>query len=146
MMLTDEAITLAVGARLAAQMRAGDVVTLAGSLGVGKTTLARGVLCALGYTGDVPSPSYPLVIPYAQPDVRIPIWHVDLYRLDDSREVAELTLEDAVLDGALLIEWPERLGCEWPGALALTLEIAANDARRLTADVPPAWKDRWPFP
>ena len=146
MVLTDEAMTLAVGARLAAQMRAGDVVTLAGSLGAGKTTFARGVLRALGFMGDVPSPSYPLVIPYTPPEVRMPIWHVDLYRLDDSREVAELTLDDALHDGALLIEWPERLGCGWPGALALTLEIVANDARRLTADVPPAWKDRWPFP
>ncbi len=146
MLLAGEADTAEFGARLGQILCAGDVVTLSGCLGAGKTTLARGLLRGLGYCGDVPSPSFPLIIPYAAPDVRVPIWHVDLYRIESVAEIAELALEEACDGGALIIEWPERLpGGRWPGALAFTLEIDASDARHLTADIPQAWEDRWPL-
>jgi tRNA threonylcarbamoyladenosine biosynthesis protein TsaE len=115
---------------------------LSGPLGVGKTTLVRGLLAALGHADEVPSPSFALVQPYEALDP--PAWHVDLYRLRDSSELAELGL-DAAEDGLLLVEWPEQAGeGAWPEALRLTLDFAAGDARRLTVDVPPPWEGRWP--
>ena len=145
MELPDLAATEAVGARLAALVRPGDVVTLSGPLGAGKTSVARGLLAALGLAGEAPSPSFAIVQPYDLPEVRLPVWHVDLYRLDDPREIDELGLEDDRGDGLLLVEWPERAGPgAWPEALALTLSIEPDGARRLTWTVPEAWGDRWP--
>ncbi len=147
MRLADTAATAALGLALGPLLTPGDVITLAGDLGAGKTTLVRGVLRGLGFEGDVPSPSFPIVIPYATPETRLPLWHVDLYRLAHADEVEGLALEEALIDGALLIEWPVRLpAAGWPGALALTLEITANEERRLTANVPPSWEARWPYP
>jgi tRNA threonylcarbamoyladenosine biosynthesis protein TsaE len=142
MTLEDEAATARLGARLAALARAGDVITLSGPLGVGKTALARGFIGALGHHGDVPSPSFAIVQPYEE--LVPPVWHVDLYRIDDQAELAELGL-DAAVDAVLLVEWPERAGPRaWPGALGLSLDFAPGDARILTAEVPPSWEDRWP--
>jgi len=141
MILADEAATAAFGARLAKLVRAGDVVTLSGPLGVGKTALARGFIGALGHGGEVPSPSFAIVQPYEELDP--PVWHVDLYRIEDAAELDELGL-DAAADGVLLVEWPERASA-WPDALDLTLEFAPNGERILTAEVPPSWEGRWPL-
>ena len=137
--------TLAFGARLGATLRVGDVIALNGPLGAGKTLFTKGILAGLGYIGDVPSPSYPLVIPYAPPAVRIPLTHVDLYRIDDPAALEELALDDARADGALVIEWPVRMeSSAWPDMLALTLDVHNDTIRALTAQVPPAWERRWP--
>ncbi|MBB3693084.1 tRNA (adenosine(37)-N6)-threonylcarbamoyltransferase complex ATPase subunit type 1 TsaE [Sphingomonas sp. BK580] len=142
--LSDAAATLALGAELAPLLRAGDVVTLSGGLGAGKTSLARGVLAALGLAEEAPSPTFAIVQPYAPPDVTLPLLHVDLYRLDEPGEVEELGLDEARLDSALLIEWPERAGPgRWADALALTLAVEPDGARRLTWAAPPAWGARW---
>lgn len=146
MRLADAAATHAVGRALAPRLMPGDVITLAGPLGAGKTSLARGIVEGLGFAGEVPSPSFPIVIGYAPPDVRLPLAHVDLYRIDDAAELAELALDDAVAEGAVLIEWPERLGDRgWPDALQLRLVVTDDGARALTWVVPPAWKRRWPY-
>lgn len=142
MTLDDEAATVAAGARLAKLVRAGDVVAMTGDLGAGKTTLVRGLLQALGHQGEVPSPSFALVQPYE--DLDPPVWHADLYRLEDPAELAELGL-DSLGDSLLVVEWPERAGeGAWPEALRLTLEILGPKRRRLTAEVPAAWEGRWP--
>jgi tRNA threonylcarbamoyladenosine biosynthesis protein TsaE len=142
--LPDAAATLALGAELAPLLRAGDVVTLSGGLGAGKTSLARGVLATLGLAEEAPSPTFAIVQPYAPPEVSLPLLHVDLYRLDDPAEVEELGLDEARLDSALLIEWPERAGAgRWPDALALHLAIEPDGARCLTWRAPPAWGARW---
>ena len=142
MILADEQATAQLGGAIAARLRAGDVVTLSGPLGVGKTALARGILWALGHEGEVPSPSFAIVQPYEE--LEPPVWHVDLYRIEDRFELDELGL-DAAADGALLVEWAEKAGeGAWPGALGLSLEFAAGGARRLTAKVPPSWQGRWP--
>ncbi|MET0308218.1 MAG: tRNA (adenosine(37)-N6)-threonylcarbamoyltransferase complex ATPase subunit type 1 TsaE [Sphingomonas sp.] len=135
----------ALGARLAAVARPGDVIALSGELGAGKTSIARGLLAALGLEGEAPSPSFAIVQPYAPPEVRMPVLHVDLYRIEDPDEAEELGLDDARDDSLLIVEWPERLGASWWGdALWLNLEVAPDGARSLTARVPAAWKDRWP--
>lgn len=146
MILPDLASTEAVGASLAAVARPGDVILLDGPLGAGKTSLARGFLAALGLAGEAPSPSFAIVQPYAPPEVRVPVLHVDLYRVEDAGELAELGLEDALGDAVLLVEWPDRAGPGyWPDALRLTLAPVADDARRLTWVAPGAWERRWPI-
>lgn len=133
------------GALLAASLEPGDVIALSGELGAGKTTLVRGIVRGLGFAGDVASPTFPLVIAYDPPDTRLPLWHVDLYRIEDPAEIGELALDEARLDSALAIEWPERLGDSlWADALHLRLMPAEEGARSLTAEVPPAWGERWP--
>jgi len=144
-LLPDPAATLAAGATLAPLLQPGDVVALYGDLGAGKTTLARGLLAALGLDEDAPSPSFAIVQAYAPPDVRLPVWHVDLYRLEDPAEARELGLDEALDGGALLIEWPERLGAAlWPDTLRLFLSVTPDGARRLTWEAPAAWEARWP--
>jgi len=142
MRLQDEDATASFGAQVARLVRAGDIITLSGPLGVGKTALARGFIAALGHKGEVPSPSFSIVQPYD--DIEPPVWHVDLYRIESHSEIEELGL-DAIADGVLLVEWPERAGENaWPDALRLSLAFAQNGERNLTAQVPPAWEERWP--
>ena len=154
MILADEAATLALGTRIASLLQPGDAIALYGDLGAGKTTLARGILQALGLAEEAPSPTFAIVQPYEPPETRIPVWHIDLYRLEDPAEAVELGLDEARRDVAMLIEWPERLGGGlWADTLKLSLAIAPqlvgdsvgqSSARRLTATVPQAWEERWP--
>jgi tRNA threonylcarbamoyladenosine biosynthesis protein TsaE len=142
MILADEDATVRLGAELAALARPGDVIALSGPLGVGKTALARGFIAALGHRGEVPSPSFAIVQPYE--DLDPPVWHVDLYRIEETSEIEELGLDSAA-DAVLLVEWPDRAGeGAWPDALSLSLEFAPDGARSLTVRVPPAWEGRWP--
>ncbi|MGE0178497.1 MAG: tRNA (adenosine(37)-N6)-threonylcarbamoyltransferase complex ATPase subunit type 1 TsaE, partial [Sphingomonas sp.] len=122
----------------------GDAIGLNGPLGAGKTTLARGILGGLGHDGEVASPSFPIVIVYDPPAIRLPVWHVDLYRIDAPQELDELGLDEARAEVALLVEWPERLSMPWPDMLQLGLETDPAGGRVLTAAVPPAWGGRWP--
>jgi tRNA threonylcarbamoyladenosine biosynthesis protein TsaE len=143
MTLKDERATMAFGRKLARELRAGDVVTLSGALSAGKTTLVRGLLGALGHEGEVPSPSFAIVQPYEAIDP--PVWHVDLYRIENASDLEELGLDDIRRDGVLIVEWPEHAGSDaWPEALALSLEVADNGSRALTAQVPASWEGRWP--
>ncbi|OAN60259.1 tRNA (adenosine(37)-N6)-threonylcarbamoyltransferase complex ATPase subunit type 1 TsaE [Sphingomonas sp. TDK1] len=146
MVLASLEAALGLGAKLAAIVRAGDVIALSGPLGAGKTSIARGLLAALGLEGEAPSPSFAIVQPYDPPEVRLPVLHVDLYRIDDPSEAEELGLDDARSDSLLLVEWPERLDeGAWHDALWLTLEVAPDGVRALTARVPAAWEGRWPL-
>ncbi|MET3725566.1 tRNA (adenosine(37)-N6)-threonylcarbamoyltransferase complex ATPase subunit type 1 TsaE [Sphingomonas trueperi] len=151
--MTEDSILLAsldearaLGAKLAAVAGPGDVIALSGPLGAGKTSIARGLLAALGLEGEAPSPSFAIVQPYDVPEVRLPVLHVDLYRIEDPDEAEELGLDDAREDSLLLVEWPERLPASaWHDALWLTLAVAADGTRALTARVPAAWEGRWPL-
>jgi tRNA threonylcarbamoyladenosine biosynthesis protein TsaE len=145
MLLADAAASEEFGARLAVAIRPGDVITLAGPLGAGKTSIARGLLAALGLEEEAPSPTFAIVQPYAPPETRLPVMHVDLYRIEHVDELDELGLDEAREDSVLLIEWPERAPGRWPDALALTLDFAPDGGRRLTATVPTAWEGRWPL-
>lgn len=136
----------AFGVRLAPALRAGDVILLEGDLGAGKTTLARGLLRGLGLAGEAPSPTFAILQGYEPPEVALPVGHVDLYRLDDPDDVAELGLDEWLAEGALVVEWPDRLGGRFADiALDLHLAVAPDGARLLTAAVPTAWESRWPL-
>jgi tRNA threonylcarbamoyladenosine biosynthesis protein TsaE len=145
MILPDAAATESFGARLAVVVRPGDVIALSGPLGAGKTSIARGLLAALGLEEEAPSPTFAIVQPYEPPETRLPVMHVDLYRIEHVEELDELGLDEARGDSVLLIEWPERAPGHWPDALALTLDFAPDGGRRLTATVPAAWEGRWPL-
>jgi tRNA threonylcarbamoyl adenosine modification protein YjeE len=139
--LANEAATAALGTQIAAALKPGDVVALAGDLGAGKTTLARAMLRALGVGEDVPSPTFTLVQHYESP--RLNIDHFDLYRIEDESEVEQLGLEEALHDGAALIEWPERAGTRLPPEiLRIELEIAGAHSRRAIVSGPEEWASR----
>jgi len=135
--LPDLDATTRLGAGIARSLRAGDVVALWGDLGAGKTTLARAILRGLGVTEDVPSPTFTLVQNY---DTSPPVAHYDLYRLKHAREMEELGFDDALADGAVLVEWPERA----PEALpldALHVRLKLQDgARRAALTGPERWE------
>jgi len=131
------------GKSIAHSLRSGDVVALSGSLGAGKTTLARAIVAACGHDGEVPSPTFTILETY--PDCGPPLVHADFYRLDDPREAVELGLDDYRADAALIAEWPERAGgfAHEPGCLAITLE-AVGAGRRAIVEPGTAWLGRWP--
>ena len=141
----DEAGLQALGRQLAPLLRPGDVVALSGELGAGKTTLARAILHALGHVGEVPSPTFTLAQGYD--DLAVPLLHCDLYRLQGAAEAEALALDDWLETGAILIEWPERLGnAIWPDCLWLRLEGAGAPDRLLTWRAGASWNGRWPPP
>jgi tRNA threonylcarbamoyladenosine biosynthesis protein TsaE len=122
--------TAALGAAIAAALgdRAGAVVFLQGPLGAGKTTVARGLLRALGVRGAIRSPTYTLLEPYELPGRMLV--HLDLYRLDDARELEPLGLRDYPPERCWwLIEWPERAAGRLPPA-ALTVALAHDGQGR----------------
>jgi tRNA threonylcarbamoyladenosine biosynthesis protein TsaE len=134
MPLADEAATEQLGAALAQLLKPGDVVGLKGPLGSGKTTLARAILRAAAADPDliVPSPTFTLVEVYETP--RGIYWHFDLYRLETPEQIYELGWEEALAEGIVLIEWPERLGELLPRHLSVTLEVD-GDRRKALLDV-----------
>jgi tRNA threonylcarbamoyladenosine biosynthesis protein TsaE len=125
-----EAETAAAGARLAESLAAGDVVLLYGDLGAGKTAFTRGLAEGLGVPAEeVSSPTFTLVQEYHG---RLPLYHVDLYRLDE-READDLGLEELVLgDGVVVIEWADRWRGRPDDVIEVRLEHLDEDRRRLT--------------
>jgi tRNA threonylcarbamoyladenosine biosynthesis protein TsaE len=134
------------GAAIAEHLQAGDVVALSGGLGVGKTTLARAIIAALGHEGEVPSPSFSIIELYEPPLVRLPLVHADFYRLEDPREADELGLDDYRRGAAMLAEWPEHAGgfAEEPGCLSIALEIA-DEGREAIVKAGKDWLGRLPW-
>ncbi len=126
--LEDEAATTRLGAAVAWELKAGEAICLWGPLGAGKSTLARGLIRALiGSDEDVPSPTFTLVQFYPTKDLALA--HFDLYRLTDAGEAQELGLDEALDDGAAIIEWPERLeGRLPPDRLDIEMSIAGSGA------------------
>jgi len=135
----------AFGARIGEVLRPGDVIALSGGLGAGKTTLARAILSALGYQGEVPSPTFTIVDTYEPPALRLRVVHADFYRLDRPAEADELGLDDYREGAALVAEWPEHVGgfATEPGCLSIALEIAGN-GRRAIVEGGADWHGRMP--
>jgi tRNA threonylcarbamoyladenosine biosynthesis protein TsaE len=125
--------TTAAGRRLAAQLEAGSVVLLFGDLGAGKTAFVRGLAEGLALSGDqVSSPTFTIVQEYR--GGRLPLFHADLYRLNDAREVEDLGLDEISAGGVLAVEWADKLETEPPGAVRVTIDHAGEHERQLTVD------------
>jgi tRNA threonylcarbamoyladenosine biosynthesis protein TsaE len=143
--LPDEAATARLGAALAAALQAGEAICLYGPLGAGKSTLARALVRTLTTpTEDVPSPTFTLVQFYE--GGRLNVAHFDLYRLTSPDEAYEIGLDEALEDGAAVIEWPERLEGRLPPH-RLDVEIApepgaGEDARRARLTPYGDWEGR----
>ena len=126
----DPAETRALAARLAAAARPGDLLCLVGDLGAGKTQFAKGFATGLGITDTVSSPTFVLMTEYAG---RLPLFHLDLYRLDDAADaLAGGLLDERQLEGVALVEWAERLGGALPvGRLDVVIDGTGDDPRRI---------------
>jgi tRNA threonylcarbamoyl adenosine modification protein YjeE len=127
--------------RLALLLNAGDVIALSGPLGAGKTTFARALITRLGSEGEVPSPTFALMQRYETP--RLTLTHCDFYRLEPS-ELDELGLDDAVSEGAVIVEWPERASRWLPSdRLEVAMdETATPDRRRTVLTGHGSWAER----
>jgi tRNA threonylcarbamoyladenosine biosynthesis protein TsaE len=121
---TSPAATEEAGRRLGERLKAGDVVLLTGELGAGKTTFVRGVARGLGSDGPVASPTFQLVRVYPG---RVQLAHVDLYRVENSDELAGLGLDELADQGAVVVEWGDRLDA--PGAALIEFEHVGTDSR-----------------
>ncbi len=120
--------TAAVARGLAATLAPDTVVLLHGDLGAGKTAFVRGLAEGLGADpADVSSPTFTLIQQYT--GGRLPLVHVDLYRLDDPREVEDLGMEELGAGGVLAVEWAEKLQGPPPGAIYVRLAIRTGDER-----------------
>jgi tRNA threonylcarbamoyladenosine biosynthesis protein TsaE len=121
---TSPAETEHAGRLLGERLQAGDIVLLAGELGAGKTTFVRGVAQGTGSRADVASPTFQLVRVYPG---RIQLAHVDLYRVENSAELKELGLEELVGEGAVVVEWGDRIEVE--DAALIEIEHLGGDRR-----------------
>lgn len=135
--------TIAFAGALAPVLRPGDVVVLAGGLGSGKTTFARGVGSALGVTEPVVSPTFTIVREY---EARVPLVHIDVYRLDTVQELHDLGLEELIDERAVtLVEWGDVIAAHLPGdRLDVRLEAGPGDDDRMItlALNGPSWRAR----
>ena len=131
----------ALAARISPYLRVGDVVTLRGDLGAGKTEFARSLLRVLGVEGDVPSPTFTLVQSYEVRGLRIA--HYDLYRLKSNHEVEELGWDDALAEGVTLVEWSERAAEYMPAdRLDIAFTCAPDVPRSCVIEKHGNWKNR----
>ena len=142
--LGDAAATARLGARIAPLLEPGETVLLYGPLGMGKSTLARGLIRALTRPDeDVPSPTFTLVQFYESDP---PVAHFDLYRLTRAEEAAEIGLDDALDEGCAVVEWPERLGDDpaaWLGPDRLTVRLVEDGPGRVaTVSAAGAWDSK----
>jgi tRNA threonylcarbamoyladenosine biosynthesis protein TsaE len=146
--LTDEAATADLARRLAPSLKPGDVVALRGDLGAGKTSFARALIRALsgadGAEREVPSPTFTLVQSYDTPAGRV--HHFDLYRIVSPDELTEIGWDEALADGIVLVEWPERAGNLLPHhRLDITLGFGMqSEARRAMLQPGTGWMANHP--
>jgi tRNA threonylcarbamoyladenosine biosynthesis protein TsaE len=123
---TSPAETEAAGEQFGERLAQGDLVLLKGDLGAGKTTFVRGLTRGMGSSAHVASPTFQLVRVYSG---RVQIAHVDLYRLEDAAGLSDLGLEELLDEGAVVVEWGDRLDA--PEAALLSIEHLGGDRRHL---------------
>lgn len=125
-----EAGTLEWARGFSERLKPGDTVALSGNLGAGKTVVCRGIALGLGYAGIVHSPSYALVHEY--PGARLPLFHMDLYRLKEGADWEEIGLDHYFQQGGVcLVEWPERLPAGQAFSYRIDLAPEGADRRRI---------------
>ena len=127
--------TIALGARLGAALQPGDVLVLTGDLGAGKTQLTKGIAAALGVDDDVTSPTFNILMVYD--GAKMPLYHFDLYRLDDADQLEDIGLYEMLDgDGACVIEWGEQFADEI-GPERLDVYLTRLDAQAAAGEEPP---------
>ena len=126
----DEASTVIFGKKLAQMAKQGDIFALFGTLGMGKSVLARAFIQSLTGAEEVPSPTFTLVQSYDAPDFEI--FHYDLYRIKSPEEIFEIGMEEAVYQGVSLIEWPEMMGGYLPRNCFRVEITPQKDGRMIT--------------
>ncbi len=126
----DEASTVIFGKKLAQMAKQGDIFALFGTLGMGKSVLARAFIQSLTGAEEVPSPTFTLVQSYDAPDFEI--FHYDLYRIKSPEEIFEIGMEEAVYQGVSLIEWPEMMGGYLPRNCFRVEITPQKDGRKIT--------------
>ena len=134
--------TRALAAALASLLEPGDLVLLAGELGAGKTTFAQGLAAGLGVEGPVTSPTYTIVQEYAG---RVPVAHVDVYRLDRMQELYDLGYEELVDDARVtMIEWGDVVAHAFPpDHLLVHIEpVPGGDVRHIVLEFRGRWQSR----
>jgi tRNA threonylcarbamoyladenosine biosynthesis protein TsaE len=120
-----------IGNRLGRLLVPGDLICLQGELGAGKTTLVQGLAQGWGSQDEVTSPTFVLVNEYRRPN-RARLFHMDAYRLESEREAEELDVDRMLTEGALIVEWPERVRSALPaGELRVHLEFVTEKHRQL---------------
>lgn len=133
--------TRAVGAAIAGCLRPGDAVALTGELGAGKTTFVQGAARALGVTEPVVSPTFTLVREYPG---RVPVVHVDVYRLDRLQDVLDLGVEEVAEEGVLFVEWGDVIEGLLPRDHLVVELSSGDDVRRVVVRaVGGSWAERW---
>ena len=130
---TDEASTVALGQKLAQIAKVGDVFALFGTLGMGKSVLARAFIQSLSGAEEVPSPTFTLVQSYDAPDFEI--FHYDLYRIKSPEEIFEIGVEEAMYDGVCLVEWPDKMRPYLPRDSFRVEIIAQGNSRQVKITV-----------
>lgn len=130
-MALDPAATSALGLALAGAARPGDLICLWGDLGAGKTHLAKAFGAGLGVTGTIASPSFILMAEYAG---RLPLFHLDLYRLTDAADaLAGGLIDDRQAAGVTIVEWPDRMASALPAQrLDVVIDGAGDEPREIT--------------
>ncbi len=137
----EEADTLAVAGRLAAEVRRGDVIVLAGGLGAGKTRFAGGLAAGLGVQEQVVSPTFVLMREYHSGF--LPFIHVDVYRLGSLNEFDDLEVAERAGDGVLVIEWGDAVAPALPAdRLTVNFEVGEDGVRRLSFEPAGNWRQR----
>jgi len=135
LLTSSEEETEELGERLSRRLVGGELVTLHGGLGAGKTVVVRGMARGLGVPCGVCSPTYTLVNEY--PGGRLPLYHVDLYRLGGAAEVEGLGLDECLESGVVAVEWPEVGAPFWGGyrpRLEVRIEVVDETKRRITVE------------
>ncbi len=129
----DEQETRALAAILSQTAKVGDIFTLSGDLGAGKSAFARGFIQSLLGNIDVPSPTFTLVQNYEGPNG--PLYHFDLYRLENPHDVLELGWDEALAEGICLIEWPDKAGDYLPyNAHTIVFTVLSDTSRKIVFD------------
>ncbi len=148
--LPDLAATARLAARIAAALQPGDVVALTGTLGAGKTTMAREILFALGHADEEHTQKIAIIHINNKQCVRLPVVHADFYRLDDPAEAGEIGLDDYRRGAALIAEWPEKGGgfAHEAACLSINLRItteSVSERRSAIVEAGPDWLMREPW-
>lgn len=131
--------TAQIAAQIANTLKSGDILCLYGDLGAGKSVFCRSLIRTLSSnnTLEVPSPTFTLVQTYDT--YNAPVWHFDLYRLEDPEEIYEIGWEDALYDGICLIEWPQKLGALLPPKRTdITITTNSDETRNINIESIPS--------